>query len=138
MVAPQAVIDTPAASLTWKVGDQINFCGHGSDPDEGALPDSRLSVVARPPSLHDPDQLPLPFICRAQPGVASGSFVTPDHDYPSHLELTLTVTDSAGASDSKTIKLDPRTVALSFRSSPAGLQAGGRRRPAGRPPSPAR
>jgi uncharacterized repeat protein (TIGR01451 family) len=47
--------------------------------------------------------------------------VAPDHDYPSYLELTLTATDSGGLSDTKTVRLDPRTVNLTFQSSPAGL-----------------
>ena len=29
-------------------------------------------------------------------GVAAGSFVAPDHEFPSHLELSLTATDAAG------------------------------------------
>jgi hypothetical protein len=32
-------------------------------------------------------------------GVESGSFVTPDHEYPSYLELRLTATDSGGLTD---------------------------------------
>jgi hypothetical protein len=54
--------------------------------------------------------------------VASGSFVAPDHEYPSYLELTLTATDSGGLTDSKTVRLDPQTVALTFATSPSGLQ----------------
>jgi hypothetical protein len=56
------------------------------------------------------------------PGVASGSFVTPDHEYPSYLELKLTATDSTGLSDAKTVRLDPQAVQIHFQSNPAGLQ----------------
>src|SRR5918995_1176629 len=55
-------------------------------------------------------------------GVASGSFVAPDHEYPSHIELRLTARDSGGLSDTKSVRLDPKTVELSFRSDPSGLQ----------------
>jgi PA14 domain/Bacterial Ig-like domain len=55
-------------------------------------------------------------------GVASGSFVGPDHEYPSYLELRLTARDSGGLSDTKSVRLDPKTVELSFRSDRAGLQ----------------
>ena len=55
-------------------------------------------------------------------GVASGSFTAPDHEYPSYLELELTATDSGGLTDTKTIRLDPRTVTLTFSSIPGGLQ----------------
>jgi hypothetical protein len=54
--------------------------------------------------------------------VASGSFVAPDHEYPSHIELRLTARDSGGLSDTKSVRLDPKTVELSFLSVPAGLQ----------------
>ena len=36
--------------------------------------------------------------CNPSPSVASGSFVAPDHEYPSYLELRLTATDSGGLS----------------------------------------
>ena len=56
------------------------------------------------------------------PGVAGDSFVAPDHDYPAYLELTLTATDSGGLTDTETLRLDPRTVVLTFQTAPSGLQ----------------
>jgi hypothetical protein len=53
--------------------------------------------------------------------VANGSFAAPDHDYPSHLELRLTATDSAGLTDVETLRLDPKTVSLQLASVPSGL-----------------
>jgi hypothetical protein len=55
-------------------------------------------------------------------GVASGSFSAPDHDYPSWIELQLTATDSGGLTDTASVRLDPQTVALTYRSDPTGLQ----------------
>ena len=55
-------------------------------------------------------------------GVSSGSFVAPDHDYPSYLELRLTATDSGGLSSTTSVSLQPRTATLSFDSVPSGLQ----------------
>jgi hypothetical protein len=55
------------------------------------------------------------------PGVAAGSFTAPDHEYPSHLKLELTATDSGGLSDTKSIRLDPRTVTLTLNTSPTGF-----------------
>jgi hypothetical protein len=68
-----------------------------------------------------------PSNCHAHPvekfvGVASSKFTTPDHEYPSYLELKLTATDSSGLSDTKSIRLDPKTVVLTFQSSPGGMQ----------------
>ena len=53
--------------------------------------------------------------------MAGGSFTTPDHEYPSYLELRLTATDSGGLTDTKSIRLDPRTVTLTLNTSPAGF-----------------
>jgi hypothetical protein len=53
--------------------------------------------------------------------VASGSFTAPDHEYPSYLELKLTATDSGGLTDTKVLRLDPKTVVLTFQTTPGGL-----------------
>ena len=55
-------------------------------------------------------------------GVASGSFTTPDHDYPSELELSLTATDARGLSNTTSVQLLPRTTTLSFATNPTGLK----------------
>ena len=54
--------------------------------------------------------------------MASGSFTAPDHEYPSYLELRLTATDSGGLTGTRTLRLDPRTVVLTFQSTPGGLR----------------
>lgn len=115
---PTAVIDTPVASRTWAVGDVIAFSGHATDQQSGNLPASALtwSLV-----LHH-----CPSTCHEHPlqtyaGIASGSFVAPDHEYPSHLELRLTATDPGGLSSTTSVTLNPQTVALTFGSSPSGL-----------------
>jgi PKD repeat protein len=115
---PTAVIDAPAAGTTWKVGDLITFSGHATDPQEGTLPSSALTwnlVLQHCPST-----------CHEHPlqtfaGMAGGSFVAPDHEYPSHLELRLTATDAGGLTDSTSLQLDPQTVDLTFESIPVGL-----------------
>ena len=112
---PTAVIDTPAPARTWKVGDVITFSGHATDPQQGTLPASALTwslVLQHCPST-----------CHEHPlqtftGTASGSFVAPDHEYPSHLELRLTATDAGGLSNTTSVQLDPQTVDLTFGSSP--------------------
>jgi glucose/arabinose dehydrogenase len=115
---PTAVIDTPAAGTTWKVGDPINFSGHATDPQQGTLPSAALTwslVLQHCPST-----------CHEHPlqtfsGTASGSIVAPDHEYPSYLELRLTATDAGGLTNTASLRLDPQTVDLTFGSSPAGL-----------------
>ena len=118
---PVATIDTPAATLRWRVGDVLAFSGHATDPEQGTLPASALawSVVlnhcSSPTSCHE-------HPVRDYAGVASGSVVAPDHEYPSFLVLRLTAMDSAGLSHTVERRLDPRPAVLSFASNPSGLQ----------------
>jgi len=115
--APTATITSPAAGTTWKVGDTINFSGTATDPEDGPLPPSRLSwslVMQHCPSNCHTHPV------QDYPGVASGSFVTFDHEYPSYLELRLTATDSQGRTNTKTLRLDPRTVNVTLSSKPTG------------------
>jgi glucose/arabinose dehydrogenase len=117
---PTATIDTPLPTTTWRVGDEISFSGSASDPQEGQLPASALSWSL---VVH---HCPVPESCHQHPiqdysGVASGSFVTPDHEYPSYLELKLTATDATGLSDTRTLRLDPQAVQMHFESTPTGL-----------------
>jgi glucose/arabinose dehydrogenase/PKD repeat protein len=116
--APTAVISAPTAGTTWKVGDVISFSGSATDVQDGTLPASAMSweVVMQhcPSNCH-------PHTIQSFAGVASGSFAAPDHEYPSYLELKLTVTDSGGLTSSKVLRLDPKTVQLSFQTTPGGL-----------------
>jgi glucose/arabinose dehydrogenase len=117
--APAPVIDSPASSLTWAVGDTIGFSGHASDAQDGNLPASALkwSVV-----LHHCTTGCHTHLVQTFNGVASGSFAAPDHDYPSYLELQLTATDSGGLATTTSVTLQPKTVNLTLASNPSGLQ----------------
>jgi PKD repeat protein len=117
--APRAVVNAPAAGATWKVGDVINFSGSATDAEDGTLAASALSwqfVMQHCPSNCHSHTLQN-FV-----GVASGSFTAPDHEYPSYLELRLTATDSGGLTDTEVLRLDPKTVVLTFQTNPGGLK----------------
>jgi len=116
---PTATIASPAPTFTWKVGDPISFSGSATDAKDGPLPASALTWSLL---LHH-----CPATCHIHPiqdfvGVSSGSFDGPDHEYPSHLELILTATDSSGLTDTKSVILNPKTVAIGMQSDPPGLQ----------------
>jgi hypothetical protein len=117
--APTATILTPPAGTTWKVGDVITFSGSATDAQDGTLPPSaltwQLTMQHCPSNCHS-------HVITTYPGIASGSFTAPDHEYPSYLELTLTATDSGGLTDTTTLRLDPLTVVLTFQTTPGGLQ----------------
>jgi hypothetical protein len=116
---PTANIVSPAAGTTWKVGDVINFSGSATDQQDGTLPASALSWELT--LYHCPSNCHTHPI-QSFPGVASGSFTAPDHEYPSYLELRLTATDSGGLTATRTLRLDPRTVVLTFQTTPGGMQ----------------
>jgi len=118
--APVANIAAPTAALKWKVGDVIAFSGSASDAQDGPLPASQLSwalVLFHCDTQSNCHQHPI----QTYPGVSSGSFVAPDHAYPSYLQLTLTATDSGGLTNSQAVRLDPQTTVLTFQTTPNGL-----------------
>jgi uncharacterized repeat protein (TIGR01451 family) len=117
--APTAAISTPTLATTWEVGEQIPFSGTGTDAQDGTLPASafRWELI-----IHH-----CPSNCHTHPvevfqGVRSGSFVAPDHEYPSHLMLSLTVTDSGGLQRTTSLMLQPRTVDLALAANVAGIR----------------
>jgi glucose/arabinose dehydrogenase len=117
---PQPMIDTPAELLRWGVGEEIDFSGFAKDDEEpgGELPDAGLYWKTR---LYH-----CPSACHAHPlqvfpGADEGHFVAPDHDYPAHLEISLTATDSRGLAATEAVSIYPRTVDLTIASDPTGL-----------------
>jgi glucose/arabinose dehydrogenase/PKD repeat protein len=115
---PTATITSPSPGLRWEVGQPISFSGSATDPEDGAIGASGLSwslVLHHCPSnCHE-------HLLEDFEETSGGSFFAPDHEYPAHLELRLTATDSGGLSDTQSIVLDPSTVGLSMRSVPTGL-----------------
>jgi glucose/arabinose dehydrogenase len=121
---PVPVIDTPSNALRWKVGDTIGFSGHATDVQDGTVPASGLSwslVLNHCYSASDCHE----HVVQTLSGVASGQFAAPDHQYPSYLQLRLTATDSGGLSTTTSVRLDPQTVLLTFKTNPGGLKLSG-------------
>jgi glucose/arabinose dehydrogenase len=119
--APVAVIDTPSATLTWQVGQTISFSGHATDAQDVTIPPSGLSwsVILH----HCVTQTDChTHLIQTITGVTAGSFPAPDHAYPCWLEIQLTATDSGGLTSTVSLRLDPKTVVLTFRTNPAGLK----------------
>jgi len=125
--APTAFIDSPGAcpsgsSCGWIVGQTINFSGHATDPQQGTLPAAALTwniilhhCTSDTNSCHTHN-------VQTFSGVASGSFATPDHDYPAYLEIQMTATDSGGLKNTTSVLLYPKTVNFTLQSSPSGLK----------------
>ncbi|MGH3876093.1 MAG: PQQ-dependent sugar dehydrogenase [Actinophytocola sp.] len=118
---PVVTIDNPTAALRWSVGQNVPFAGRAADAQDGVLPASALRWQLTLQHCTSPTNCHAHNV-QAFPGVASGSFIAPDHENPSYLDLTLTATDSSGRTGSSTVRLDPRTVVLTFQSNPSGAQ----------------
>ena len=119
---PTADIDSPSSSFAWKVGDQIQFSGDGDDAQDGDLTASRFSWEID--QHHCPSGGCHVHTVRRIDDVESGSFFAPDHDFPSHITVRLTVTDSDGLTDSDEVRIDPQTAQLTVNAAPTGLQLG--------------
>ena len=116
---PVASITAPTEDLTWTVGDQITLSATATDAQQGTLPDSAYSwkvIIHHCPSNcheHGVETISGP----------SGTFVAPDHEYPSWLEFRLTVKDAGGLEDTESVEVHPKTVQLKVQTLPVpGLE----------------
>jgi hypothetical protein len=118
---PVTKIERPQATRTWRVGAEIPFSGTATDEQDGALTKAQLSWSL---ILHHcfPSGDCHKHKVEDFPGVASGSFFAPNHEYPAYLELRLTATDSGGLTSTRRVRLDPKTVQLHFASRPTGVR----------------
>lgn len=125
---PVPTIATPVADPPkWAVGDQISFSGTAKDADGNVIPPENLKwdlIIRHCTTSGDCHSH---FAGGSLTGLdggrhgAGGTFLAPDHSYPSHLELQLTATDPAsGLTSTVARRLDPATVEITLSSDPAG------------------
>lgn len=115
---PTVTITAPTPDVRWAVGQPIAFSGTADDAQDGTLSGASMEWVLV--MEHCPSDCHEHVIGTVGTGT-SGSFVPPDHEYPSSLELRLTATDGGGLSTTETVWLDPQTVTLTFDTAPSGL-----------------
>ncbi len=118
---PVPTITSPQPTLKWKVGDQIHFEGSAVD-GEGEPIDNSLYFYWSSWLYHCPGgggchAHPL----QVAPGVFKGDLLAPEHDYPSYIEISLSVTDQRGLRGTKTVRIDPHTVDVKIASEPPGV-----------------
>ena len=96
----------------------ISFSATATDLQDGDLPasayDWTLTMQHCPSDCHS-------HIIETFSGVKSGTFEAPDHEYPSHLLLSVDVTDSGGLTAHKEVELFPATGTVAASTSPAGI-----------------
>ena len=117
---PTATILTPANGHLFQAGDLITYSGNASDPEDGTLPASAFSwtILFRHDSHVHPSGGPFT-------NTKTGTLQIPasGHDFQgfTRYEIVLTVTDSAGLTDSTSVTVSPDKVNLSFNTVPSGL-----------------
>ena len=130
--APVPVITAPLdcdAPGCWTVGQPITVTGTATDEEDGTLLASQFdwNVIIHhcPAGCHVHNIL-------TKSNVKTFTFNAPDHDYPSYLEIKLTVTDSKGTTGTTSVELQPQTATVNLASSPSGvpLSAGNTTHPA--------
>ena len=97
------------------------FHGHATDargwrqsrPRAPLDPDHAHCTERRPARGHGTNQVD-------HRGSATGSFTAPDHEYPSRLQLMLSVTDNQGALASTSVEIWPETSTVHLASVPTG------------------
>ena len=117
--APTATIASPTDGATFRAGDVISYGGDGMDADDGALPASAFTWNID--FLHENHVHPT----IATTGVKSGTFTVPTagHDFQGNTRyrITLTVMDSDGLRDTRSVIVWPQKVNLPFDTTPGGL-----------------
>ena len=116
---PNATLLTPHDGNFFVAGEVISFSGDATDTEDGSLPDSAFTWnidFLHAEHVH-------PGVVAS--GIRSGTFTIPTegHDFSGNTRyrITLTVTDSDGLQDIKSVIIYPSKVNLTFNTSPSGL-----------------
>jgi hypothetical protein len=125
---PKITIVKPAQSLTWGVGQTIEFEGYANSEEQGH-PDANMSaedLFWKMRLLHCPHEA---SACHEHPittftGVGEGTINAPDHSYPSYINFVLGATDARGLSNEASVKLTARPVSMQIHSEPPGIEIG--------------
>lgn len=118
--SPVPTINDPALGALYRAGGTLTFAGTASDAQDGSLPASRFTWEIR---FHH-DNHSHPFFPSTS-GIKSGSAEIPDLGETSanvFYRVRLTVRDSAGATATTSVDVQPHTSTFSFATDPVGLQ----------------
>jgi hypothetical protein len=119
-LSPAPTIESPTTTDNWAVGDTISLSGSAVDYTGAPIPEADLTWSIR---LHHC----VPSAgCHIHPvtdivGQAETTFVAPDHEYPSWLEVELAATDTEGTG-TVSVEVQPTVHSIEFATEPSGLQ----------------
>ena len=112
--APVPTINAPVDGSHYRIGQTVQLDGSAFDPQEGDLPGSQLSWHVR--LLHNTHFHDLADFT----GKTASFDAATDHDADAHYQITLTASDSNGATGQKTVEIFPDGINLTLASSPTG------------------
>jgi glucose/arabinose dehydrogenase len=116
---PTAVITAPASGGLYRAGQSYSFAGTGTDPEDGALPDSAFRWSIR--FEHDTHEHPV----LSSDGVTGGTLDIGDSGETAtnvRYRINLTVTDADGLSHMTTSYMLPGVSTVTVTTVPPGLQ----------------
>ncbi|HVD40981.1 MAG TPA: PQQ-dependent sugar dehydrogenase [Solirubrobacterales bacterium] len=116
---PVASISAPVANLEWAIGEEIDYEAAATAP-AGETFGSGLSAHWEFRQVHCPDGCH-EHAATGSSSSPSGSFTPGQHEFPFHLKLVLTVTDSRGMTDTEAVEIYPRLIEVGVASDPAGI-----------------
>ncbi|HXI57096.1 MAG TPA: PQQ-dependent sugar dehydrogenase, partial [Polyangia bacterium] len=130
--APVATITAPPGGSSYNAGQTITYSGSATDTEDGPLPASAFSWTVLLYHADTPQTQHTHPVLGPVDGATSGSFVVPNSGETSvHVwyRILLKVTDSSGVTSTDAdpahdtfVDIVPRIAALTFQTSPAGLQ----------------
>ncbi len=117
---PRPRIVQPVTRKRWSANQSVEYAGMATDAEDGGLPPSALEweLILR----HCPANCHSHLVSNSLGD--NGVFTAPDHEYPSKLWLSLSVTDADGMTRRTRTVVKPKTATLKLRSSHRGLRLG--------------
>ncbi|MEM9565753.1 MAG: PQQ-dependent sugar dehydrogenase [Actinomycetota bacterium] len=119
---PVVTITSPAAATSWVVDDVLTYGGSAVDGQGNPITGAGLVwdlILHHCETLTDCHTHDI-----GSTTGSGGSFVAPEHEYPSYIEVKLTATSASGLAASASVELLPDTVFLDLEGQPAGIEAG--------------
>jgi glucose/arabinose dehydrogenase len=111
---PVPSINAPANNSLYRIGATIQLDGSATDVQDGELPGTALSWHVS--LIHNTHFHDLADFTGKTPSFEAAT----DHDADAHYRITLTATDSKGATAQRTIDVFPEAIDLTLASSPTG------------------
>jgi glucose/arabinose dehydrogenase len=118
---PVAKINLPTATTKWSVGEVIQFSGSAKNANGTPIPDADLKWMLNIHHCVAVGHCHVHHI-RGWDGISEDTFIAPDHEYPSFLEIVLTAKSSDGKEGKAAVLMDPKIMKFKLESSPSKLQ----------------